>query len=164
LAGVTSRRFFLEFVLAVAVASGAPSLPAAQDVRNPQEPTEPLQVVTHDGVAHHFKVEVVDNDESRELGLMFRMSLAPDAGMLFDFKTPQDVSFWMKNTYIPLDIIFIGVDGHILNIARQATPFSEATLPSAGPALGVLEIKGGRAAELGIEPGDLVRHRIFPAQ
>ena len=161
MAGVTSRRFFLGFFLAVAVASGAPSMLAAQDSRNPQGPTEPLQVVTHAGVAHRFKVEVVDNDETRELGLMFRMSLAPNAGMLFDFKAPQDVSFWMKNTYIPLDIIFIGADGHILNIARQATPFSEANLPSAGPALGVLEIKGGRAAELGIEPGDLVKHRIF---
>ena len=134
---------------------------ASSDARNPQGPTEPLDVVAHDGKVRHFKVEVVDNDDSRERGLMFRMSLAPNAGMLFDFKTPQGVSFWMKNTYIPLDIIFIGSDGHILNIARQARPMDESNLPSAGPALGVLEIAGGRAAQLDIEPGDLVCNRIF---
>ena len=153
----THRRLFLIAVLAAAAACGT----ASSDPRNPQGPTEPLDVVGHDGKVHHFKVEVVDNDRTRELGLMFRMSLAPNAGMLFDFKTPQDVAFWMKNTYIPLDIIFIGADGHILNIARQARPMDESNLPSAGPALGVLEIIGGRAAQLDIEPGDLVRHRIF---
>ena len=157
MAGVTSRRLFLVTVLAATAACSS----AFSDSRNPQGPVEQLDVVAHDGKVRHFKVEVVDNDRTRELGLMFRMSLAPNAGMLFDFKTAQDVSFWMKNTYIPLDIIFIGADGHILNIARQARPMDESNLPSAGPALGVLEIKGGRAAELDIEPGDLVRHRIF---
>jgi uncharacterized membrane protein (UPF0127 family) len=157
LAGASGRRLFL--VLLLAAVAGCST--AASDARNPQGPTEPLDVVLHDGKVRHFKVEVVDDDDSRERGLMFRMSLAPNAGMLFDFKTPQDVSFWMKNTYIPLDIIFVGRDGHILNIARQARPMDETNLPSAGPALGVLEIRGGRAAELGVEPGDLVRHRIF---
>jgi len=157
LASLTHRRLFLLALLAAAAACST----ASSDARNPQGPTEALDVVSHDGKVHHFKVEVVDNDQTRELGLMFRMSLAPDAGMLFDFKAPQDVSFWMKNTYIPLDILFIGRDGHILNIARQARPKDESNLPSAGPALGVLEIAGGRAAQLDIEPGDLVRHRIF---
>ena len=157
LARVPHRRLFLLALLAATAACGA----ASSDARNPQGPTESLDVVAHDGKVHHFKVEVVDNDDSRERGLMFRMSLAPNAGMLFDFRTPQDVAFWMKNTYIPLDIIFIAADGHILNIARQARPMDESNLPSAGPALGVLEIAGGRAAQLDIEPGDLVRHRIF---
>ena len=128
---------------------------------NKPGPVEPLEIVTHDGRTLKFEVEFVDTDETRERGLMFRKSLAADAGMLFDFKTPQYVSFWMKNTLIPLDIIFIGKDGRIVNIARQAKPMDETPLPSAGPVRGVLEIKGGRAAELGIGPDDLVRHRIF---
>ena len=157
--GVTGRRSLLAALLLIAAAGCAGA--ATSDPRNPQGPTEALDVVSHDGKVHHFKVEVVDNDQSRELGLMFRTSLAPDAGMLFDFKTPQEVAFWMKNTFIPLDIVFIDAHGHILNIARQAKPMDEANLPSDGPTLGVLEIAGGRAAQLDIEPGDLVRHRIF---
>jgi uncharacterized membrane protein (UPF0127 family) len=159
MSGRVSRRLLLAGLLSVAAAcSGGGPLRA----QSQQLPTEPLDVVTHDGKAHHFTVEIADNDQTRERGLMFRTSLKPDAGMLFDFKYPQEVAFWMKNTFIPLDIIFIGPDGKILNIARQATPMSEANLPSAGPVLGVLEIAGGRAAELGVHPGDRVRHRIFP--
>jgi uncharacterized membrane protein (UPF0127 family) len=108
-----------------------------------------------------FKVEIADDDAERERGLMFRTSLAPDAGMLFIWTTPAQRAFWMRNTYIPLDIIYIGVNGRILSIAAMAEPFNETPLPSQGAALGVLEIAGGRAAELGIEIGDQVHHRIF---
>jgi uncharacterized membrane protein (UPF0127 family) len=159
--GRLSRRVLLAGLLCVAAACSNGGSPRAQDSKLP---IEPLDVITHDGKPHHFSVEIADNYETRERGLMFRKSLAPDAGMLFDFKYPQQVAFWMKNTLIPLDIIFIGPDGRILNIARQATPMSEENLPSAGPVLGVLEIAGGRAGELGIGPGDKVNHRIFPAQ
>ncbi len=122
---------------------------------------EPLDVVTARG-DHHFQVEVADTDSSREKGLMFRKTLALDRGMLFDFKSARPVAFWMKNTLIPLDLLFIGVDGRIISIARNAVPLSEATIPSGGEALGVLELRGGRAAEIGAEPGDKVRERIFP--
>jgi hypothetical protein len=92
---------------------------------------------------------------------MFRKHLAGDRGMLFDFKTPQPVAFWMKNTLIPLDMLFIAPDGRVISIARQATPMSETPIPSGGDVLAVLEIRGGRAAEVGVKPGDRVRERIF---
>lgn len=122
---------------------------------------ERLDIATARGV-YHFKVEVADNDATRERGLMFRRTLAGDRGMLFDFKTARPVAFWMKNTLIPLDMLFISADGHILSIARNAVPMSEAPVPSGGPVLGVLEIAGGRAAQIGAAPGDRVRDRIFP--
>ncbi len=121
---------------------------------------EPLDIVTHTGI-RHFKVEMANTDASRERGLMFRKSLAGDRGMLFDFFKPQNVSFWMKNTLIPLDLLFIGADGRIISITHNAVPLSEAMIPSGGPALGVLEIRGGRADEIGAAPGDLVRQRMF---
>ena len=122
--------------------------------------SENLDVVTHQGV-RHFTVEIADTDETRERGLMFRKHLAGNKGMLFDFKTPQPVAFWMKNTLIPLDLLFIARDGHVISIARQATPMSETPIPSGGDVLAVLEIRGGRAAEIGARPGDRVRERIF---
>jgi uncharacterized membrane protein (UPF0127 family) len=133
---------------------------AATRAAEPGQRSEPLDVVTHHGV-RHFTVEIADTDATRERGLMFRKHLAGDQGMLFDFKTPQPVAFWMKNTLIPLDMLFIASDGHVISIARQATPMSEAPIPSGGDVLAVLEIRGGRAAEIGIQPGDQVRERIF---
>ena len=121
---------------------------------------EPLEVVTARGV-FHFRVEVADTDATREKGLMFRKALAADRGMLFDFKAPRLVAFWMKNTLIPLDMLFIAANGHVVSIAHDAVPLSEVPIPSGGAALGVLELRGGRAAEIGAEPGDQVRDRIF---
>ena len=123
-------------------------------------PIEDLSIDTAHGPVR-LHVEMATNDAEREQGLMYRRSMAADHGMLFDFDPPQQVSFWMHNTFLPLDIIFIGPDGRILNIADHATPFSDANIPSAGPARGVLELNAGRAQALGILPGDLVRHRIF---
>ena len=124
--------------------------------------TEPLAIHTRHGWVR-LTVEVADTDATREIGLMYRKSIAPDRGMLFDFKTPQAVEFWMKNTLIPLDMLFIAADGRVLSIARDATPMSETPIPSGGPILGVLEIAGDRAAALDIKPGDKVRERIFPS-
>lgn len=121
---------------------------------------EPLDIRTHHGV-RRFEVEIADTEASRERGLMFRKVLAADRGMLFDFKTPQPVSFWMKNTLIPLDMVFITADGHILSIARNAKPMDETPIASGGDVVGVLELRAGRAAELGLQPGDRVRERIF---
>lgn len=127
----------------------------------PDAVLEPLSIDTAKGPVS-FKVEIADDDAEREHGLMYRTALAPDRGMLFIFPEAAPRAFWMKNTYIPLDIIYIGADGRIVSIAARAEPFNETPLPSAGPALGVLEIHGGRAAELGIQVGDRVHHRIFP--
>jgi uncharacterized membrane protein (UPF0127 family) len=91
---------------------------------------------------------------------MFRPVLAPDRGMLFEFKTPQEVYFWMKNCPHPLDMLFIEADGAILSIAN-APPNSTAPIPSGGKITGVLEIRGGRAVEIGAQPGDQVRNRFF---
>jgi uncharacterized membrane protein (UPF0127 family) len=123
--------------------------------------TEELTIETANGPVR-FTVEIADTEEERARGLMFRESLGDDRGMLFDFDPPEPVSFWMRNTIVSLDIIFIGVDGRILNIADHTVPYSEAGIPSRGVARGVLEIRAGRAEALGIRPGDRVRHRIFP--
>lgn len=108
-----------------------------------------------------FRVELALTPAQQQRGLMFRDKLDPYTGMLFDFGTPRIVSMWMMNTLIPLDMVFIAADGRIVNIAANTTPMSTATIQSAGPAKGVLEIAGGTARLLGIKPGDVVLHRIF---
>lgn len=108
---------------------------------------------------HRFTVEVARSREQQQRGLMFRESLAPDQGMLFPYSVPAQQSFWMRNTVIPLDIIFIGEDGMIINIAANTTPYSLDPIASLGSVIGVLEIDGGRAAELGIEVGHRVSWR-----
>jgi uncharacterized membrane protein (UPF0127 family) len=110
---------------------------------------------------HAFKVEVASDDASQEKGLMYRKSLAADAGMLFDFHQEVMTTFWMKNTVLPLDIIFIRTDGTISSIAANAVPYSLAPIPSSEPIRAVLEINAGRARALGIGPGDTVRAAMF---
>lgn len=108
-----------------------------------------------------FDVELALNDAERSRGLMFREKLGPYDGMLFDFHREAPVSFWMKNTLIPLDMIFIAADGTIRSIHANAVPHSTETIPSQFPVRGVLEINGGSAKLLGIKPGDKVKHPIF---
>ena len=119
-----------------------------------------LEIASRTGV-HIFAVEIADTEAQREKGLMFRKNLPDGQGMLFDFKREQDVSFWMQNTYIPLDMIFIRGDGSILRIVENAEPLSTRLIPSGGPVLAVLEVIGGTAHRLGISPGDRVAHPIF---
>ncbi len=123
----------------------------------------PAQMITIDSDRGpvHFRVEIAGDHDSQERGLMYRKSMPPDAGMLFDFHGLVETSFWMKNTYIPLDIVFIRADGTISSIAPMATPLSETPIPSGEPVRAVLEINGGRAAQLGIEPGAKVHAAIF---
>lgn len=112
--------------------------------------------VTHAGKKHGFRVEVAASPAQQEKGLMYRTEMGPDEGMIFPMNPARGASFWMRNTVIPLDIIFVGTDGRILNIAANAVPYDETPLPSAGLVKAVLELNGGRAAELGIAPGDMV--------
>lgn len=112
--------------------------------------------VSSDGKAHRFAVELADTPEAQQKGLMFRTELGPDEGMIFPSEPPAPRSFWMKNTPLPLDIIFIGADRHILNIAAETPPYTLDSVTSNGITSGVLELRGGRAAELGIKPGDRV--------
>ena len=114
-----------------------------------------LNVEGH-GRSHAFTVEVARTASQQELGLMNRHGLGPDAGMLFPFDPPRPASFWMRNTLIPLDMIFIRPDGSIARIAANTVPMSETPVAVAEPMTAVLEIKGGRAAQLGIKEGDRV--------
>jgi uncharacterized membrane protein (UPF0127 family) len=104
---------------------------------------------------HAFVLEMAESAEEQERGLMFRHSLAPNEGMLFPYSPPQPVSFWMRNTLIPLDMIFVRPDGKIGRIST-ARPLDETLVPSGEPITMVIEIRGGRAAELGIREGDSV--------
>jgi hypothetical protein len=114
----------------------------------------PLTIHSANG-DHRFTVEVAATPEQQERGLMFRKSLAGNRGMIFPYEPAQQVAFWMKNTLIPLDMVFIRADSRIARIAT-AQPLDETAVPSGEPAIAVLEIRGGRASELGIKAGDKV--------
>lgn len=146
--------------LAVSGCRAAPPVPAERDAAETARaeapaPTIPLTIESASGT-HRFAVEVARTAEEQRRGLMFRAALPPDGGMLFPFAAPRPASFWMRNTVIPLDMIFIRADGTISNIARETEPYSLDSYSSEGPVSAVLEIAGGRAAALGIEPGDRV--------
>ena len=123
-------------------------------------PTAELTIVTGGG-PHKFKVEVATTPEQLEQGLMFRQNLAADSGMIFDFKAPQPAMMWMKNTLIPLDMLFVDAKGQIVNIHERAVPGSLDTIAAAAPVRAVVELNGGTAARLGIRPGDKVLFSIF---
>ncbi len=115
----------------------------------------PLTATTAGGT-HVFKVEVAATPAEQERGLMFRTAMGAEEGMIFPMNPPRPSAFWMKNTVIPLDIIFIGADHKVLNIIANAVPYDLSQLPSDGAAAGVLELNGGRAAQIGLKPGDRV--------
>ena len=115
----------------------------------------PLEIRSRNAT-HHFTVEVARTPDQQSQGLMYRNALAADEGMIFPFQFPRPASFWMRNTLIPLDMLFIRADGTIARIAANTTPLSEESITSGEPVAAVLEIKGGRAAELGIAEGDRV--------
>jgi uncharacterized membrane protein (UPF0127 family) len=121
---------------------------------------EPLTIATPDD-AKLFTVEIADTDALRARGLMFRQRLPEDRGMLFDFGHPREAAMWMKNTYIPLDMLFIRQDGTIAYIAENTVPKSEDVIGVREPVLAVLELAGGVTRKLGIRSGDRVYHRIF---
>ena len=124
------------------------------------KPLQALSVTTQKGT-FRFMVELADSAIEREYGLMCRKGLAADRGMLFQFPKPDYQAFWMRNTLIPLDIIYIGADGRVVSVVRNAQPLNESPLPSAAPAQFVLELAAGRAAQIGLLPGDKVQHRVI---
>jgi len=124
---------------------------------------EPI-VIHAGGSAYKFEVEIVTTPEGRERGLMFRKALGPNAGMLFIYPSEKPVSFWMKNTLIPLDMLFLKTDGSIAHIAHDAVPMDETPIDSGAPVKAVLEVKGGTAEALGIKEGDRVEYRDQPSQ
>jgi uncharacterized membrane protein (UPF0127 family) len=131
------------------------TLPAGNLAAQTAGPREELTVTTKAG-PHAFEVEIADDDRERALGLMFRRSMGEDEGMLFDFGGEEPASFWMRNTYIPLDMLFIKADGTIESIAERTTPLSDKSVPSRGPVRYVLELNGGVSDTLGIAPGDKI--------
>jgi uncharacterized protein len=125
-----------------------------------EAPLQRLEIDTASG-PHDFMVEVMHTPAERERGLMDRRSLPKDRGMLFDFHTAQPVYFWMKNTFIPLDMIFVGADGRVVAIKHDAKPMDETLIPSGKPTLGVIELNAGTADAIGLKTDDVVRHPIF---
>lgn len=119
--------------------------------------SEPLTIETASGKTHDFVAELALDDAQRAQGLMFRKSMPSENGMLFDFGEARAVAMWMRNTLIPLDMLFIGSDGRITHIHENAVPHSEAIISSRGPVKFVLELNGGAAKRSGIKPGDMVR-------
>lgn len=135
----------------------APAAQAEETARHPVSGLEVIDLVVLRGDRRlPFRVELADTPQAQARGLMFRERLGDDEGMLFPSAVPEPRSFWMKNTPLSLDIIFIGEDGRISNIAANTVPYSLDSIPSEGFAAAVLELRGGRAAELGIVPGDRV--------
>lgn len=123
--------------------------------------TEPLSIRTADGARHDFHVELAQTPVELQYGLMYRTEMPEDHGMLFIFPEESMRSFWMKNTLIPLDMIFIRTNGEIVNIQKDAQPNDLTSRPSTGPALAVLEINGGLSDKLGLAAGDVVYHSAF---
>lgn len=147
----------MALALLASLAACQPSASNAVDVsRSPAGLEQVPLTITSGQRIHRFTVEIARTQEEQATGLMNRSELAPDRGMIFPFDPPRDASFWMKNTLIPLDMIFVRTDGSIANIAANTVPLSLEPVPSEGPVGAVLELAGGRAAELGIKPGDKV--------
>lgn len=149
-------RFVVSAIFTLVFAIGL----AGAEIPQPMLETSPLSIVT-DETRHDFEVELADDPEERRIGMMGRAALASDAGMLFDMGEPEVAGFWMKDTLISLDLLFVDEDGKILAIAQEAVPGSLRQISAGVPVRAVLELNGGQTAELGIEPGDTVSHELF---
>lgn len=154
-ARLRNRGQFMSVGAAIAVLVALCAIPVAQAAS-----IQPLEIATKSGV-RVFSVEMATTEEEKQTGLMYRKELADGKGMLFDFSPEQQISMWMKNTYISLDMIFIRADGRILRIAENTEPHSTKIISSGGLARGVLEVAAGTAQKYGIQPGDRVAHPLF---
>lgn len=153
LCAIVARELAARVVVIACLALAGAGAVAAQTL-------DKLEIVTSSGV-HTFSVEMAVNDSERERGLMYRRFMPADRGMLFDFKREAPVMFWMKNTYIPLDMIFISHAGIVTHFVTDAEPMTETLIPSDGPCYGVLEVNAGVAAAIDLKVGDKVSHPIF---
>ena len=156
IAGARPRGAFLAVALGLVLLGVAPSPGVAQTYSAFGFAVDRLSVETAPGERHEFTVELARTTEQMALGLMYRTRLAADAGMLFDFDPPRRVSMWMKNTLIPLDMLFIRADGKIAHMAQRTVPQSLETISSPEPVKSVLELNAGTAARLKLKIGDLV--------
>jgi len=144
------------------IAAQAPNNPSPEQPivsAQPTLPTIPLRLITAKR-SYRLRVEVAATPRQQQIGMMFRDRLPRGKGMLFPFASPRRLSFWMENTVIPLDLVFVGAGGRIVNVAANARPYSREQIPSDGPAIAVLEIAGGEAARLGLRPGDRVEYTL----
>ena len=161
---------FVAAILAVAGISVWTNLSRWHDVDAAQAQSRAKDMNAHNTLViagngrHVFTIELAKDDAQRSKGLMFRQSMAPDHGMLFDFGSDYPVTMWMKNTYISLDMLFIKADGTIHRIAERTEPMSERTVSAGAAVRAVLEINGGMAEKLGIKAGDRIFHPMFPAK
>jgi hypothetical protein len=156
---MTYRRTLLSALgtLAAAPASAQPGVDRPQ----PKLPMERLVIASRNGRRHEFNVEMAVNPDHQTIGLMFRTEVPPNEGMLFDWGTARESSMWMRNTLVPLDMLFIAADGRIHRIAERTTPHSLAPIDSRGPVRATLELQGGLTERLDIRVGDRALHRIF---
>ncbi|HEV7266718.1 MAG TPA: DUF192 domain-containing protein [Falsiroseomonas sp.] len=146
--------------LATLAAGGAHAQPGV-DQPQPRLPTERLVIVKRDGTRLEFNVEMALNPDQQTVGLMFRREVKPDEGMIFDWGTPRPSSMWMRNTLVPLDMVFIAADGRIHRIAERTVPLSLTPVDSRGPVRATLELQGGITEKLDIRVGDRVLHPMF---
>ncbi len=154
------KHLFRHFLAALALVFVAAAPACAQLPANPQGPTQPLTIVSGDKT-HTFQVELADTEEETALGLMNRTEMARDHGMIFDFGAPRETGMWMKNTLIPLDMLFLDTDGTVVAVAHNARPHSLRLITPGFAVKGVLELNGGVAKELGLKAGDVVKHGMF---
>ena len=148
----------LPFAVRYAPARAQPPEPAGPQ---PELPKEKLVIVTRDGTQHVFDVEMALKPDQQTVGEMYRTSVPDDGGMLFDWGFPRDSQMWMRNTLVPLDMVFINADGTIRSIAESTTPRSLAVIDSRGPVRATLELAAGVTAKLKIRVGDTVKQRVF---
>jgi uncharacterized membrane protein (UPF0127 family) len=158
-----TRRFLIAFAslwLTTATAIADPEAATGADLDRVFR-REPLQIATPDARMHSFNAWIADDEARRERGLMFIRKLEEKDAMLFIWPRSQRIGIWMKNTYVPLDILFVGADGKVTRIVENAEPLSLKTLDSGGDMLGVVELPGGTASKLKIQRGALVMHAAF---
>lgn len=152
------RRRLAALLAALVPVAGARAQAGPQPVI---EPLEELVIVTRGGRRHAFRVEVARTPDQQTVGLMFRPSVPADGGMLFDWGRPRESSMWMRNTLVPLDMLFITEEGRVHRIVERTVPHSLVPVDSRGPVRATLELAGGTAERLGIRVGDRVEHPIF---
>jgi len=159
-----TRRTLLASLSALATSLSAAGRAAAQpgvDRPQPRLATEPMTILGREGRRHDFTVEMAITPDQQTIGLMFRPAIGADEGMIFDWGRPRESSMWMRNTLIPLDMVFIAADGRIIRIAERTVPLSLTPIGSGGPVRATLELQGGITERLDIRVGDRVLHRMF---